>query len=78
MTTASINFKVDAKTKGFEVTYYKTGALLRYACIAGGILSDASDKQLELLRKYGENFGLNFLSDVITSVYYITMYYIAM
>ena len=38
----------------------KTGALLRYACIAGGILSDASDKQLELLRKYGENFGLAF------------------
>lgn len=38
----------------------KTGALLRYACIAGGILSDASDNQLELLRKYGENFGLAF------------------
>ena len=38
----------------------KTGALLRYACVAGGILSDASDNQLELLRKYGENFGLAF------------------
>lgn len=48
----------------------KTGALIRYAMIAGGIMSEASQATMELLAKFGEAYGLAFqiyddLMDVI-------------
>lgn len=48
----------------------KTGALLRYATIAGGIIADVDQNTLKLLAKFGEIFGLAFqiyddLMDVI-------------
>lgn len=47
----------------------KTGALLEYCCVAGGILGGASQLQLEALHHFGAAFGLAFqikddLSDV--------------
>lgn len=42
----------------------KTGALLRYALRAGGILGEASESQMGALTNYGEKLGLLFqLSD---------------
>lgn len=38
----------------------KTGALIQYACYAGGILSSAKSRQLELLNQFGIQFGLAF------------------
>lgn len=38
----------------------KTGALLKYACLAGAQLANADKKQQELIVKYGELFGLAF------------------
>ena len=38
----------------------KTGALLHFACIAGGILGGASAKQLEALSRYGRAVGIAF------------------
>ncbi|MDX3927541.1 MAG: polyprenyl synthetase family protein [Shinella sp.] len=38
----------------------KTGALIRYACEAGGILSGAGDDVRRSLRRYGETIGLAF------------------
>lgn len=38
----------------------KTGALIQYACYAGGILSSATNRQLELLNQFGIQFGLAF------------------
>ncbi|GBG95072.1 geranyltranstransferase [Ligilactobacillus salitolerans] len=38
----------------------KTGALIRYAFEAGGILAEASQAQQELLRRFGSDFGLAF------------------
>lgn len=38
----------------------KTGALIRYSVVAGGIIAEASDSQLELLIDFGEAYGLAF------------------
>ena len=38
----------------------KTGALLRFASIAGGILAQADVKQRDALSRYGEAFGAAF------------------
>lgn len=38
----------------------KTGALLKYACQAGGILSEAKDNEVDLLVNFGASFGLAF------------------
>jgi farnesyl diphosphate synthase len=38
----------------------KTGALLRFACIAGGILGEASQPQHAALARYGEALGAAF------------------
>ncbi|MDV7756992.1 polyprenyl synthetase family protein [Liquorilactobacillus mali] len=38
----------------------KTGALLRYACQAGGILCKTEKEELELLVNFGASFGLAF------------------
>ncbi|MCM3743314.1 polyprenyl synthetase family protein [Sporosarcina luteola] len=43
-----------------EVHLHKTGALLTFCIEAGAILSDASDAELEQLRKYAKNIGLAF------------------
>lgn len=47
----------------------KTGALLKFACEAGGILGDADDKQLAALSDYGTHLGLAFqISDDLLDV----------
>lgn len=38
----------------------KTGALIQYACYAGTLLGNASDKQQILLSKFGAEYGLAF------------------
>lgn len=38
----------------------KTGALLRYAVLAGGIITDQPDQVLRLLAQFGAQFGLAF------------------
>ncbi len=38
----------------------KTGALIRYACEAGAILSGSSPEEQGVLRRYGETIGLAF------------------
>jgi len=38
----------------------KTGALIRAACILGGLAAEASDVQLQALSAYGEDIGLAF------------------
>jgi geranylgeranyl diphosphate synthase type II len=38
----------------------KTGALIRYSLIAGGVLADVDEPTLNLLIQFGENFGLAF------------------
>lgn len=38
----------------------KTGALIRASVVAGAILADACDKDIEILKKYGEKLGLVF------------------
>lgn len=38
----------------------KTGALIRCSILAGAMLADAPEEDLELLRKYGEKLGLVF------------------
>ena len=47
----------------------KTGALIRYACIAGGLLGSANQGQLGKLQRYGETIGLAFqLADDLLDV----------
>jgi farnesyl diphosphate synthase len=47
----------------------KTGALLRYACRAGAILSNANDADVERLTRFGEVTGLAFqLADDLLDV----------
>ncbi|MEM9357673.1 MAG: polyprenyl synthetase family protein [Pseudomonadota bacterium] len=47
----------------------KTGALLKFACEAGGVLGDASDEQLSALSQYGTHLGLAFqISDDLLDV----------
>lgn len=43
-----------------EVHLHKTGALLSFCIEAGAILSDATEEELEELRKYAKNIGLAF------------------
>lgn len=38
----------------------KTGALIKVSIVAGAILGNASEKDIELLEKFGENLGLAF------------------
>lgn len=38
----------------------KTGALIRASVVAGAVLAGACDKDIEILRKYGEKLGLVF------------------
>ncbi len=47
----------------------KTGALLKFACEAGGVLGDASAEQLSALSQYGTHLGLAFqISDDLLDV----------
>ncbi|MEM7748634.1 MAG: polyprenyl synthetase family protein [Pseudomonadota bacterium] len=47
----------------------KTGALLKFACEAGGILGDANSEQLSALTEYGTHLGLAFqISDDLLDV----------
>ena len=38
----------------------KTGALIKVSIVAGAILGNASEEEIELLEKFGENLGLAF------------------
>ncbi|HEV3310841.1 MAG TPA: polyprenyl synthetase family protein [Chloroflexota bacterium] len=44
----------------FEMIGLKTGALITFACWAGGLVGNASIDQLEALRRFGRHFGLAF------------------
>ena len=47
----------------------KTGALLKFACEAGGVLGNADDKQLAALSDFGTHLGLAFqISDDLLDV----------
>lgn len=47
----------------------KTGALIRYACVAGATLGNANDTELAGLSRYGETIGLAFqLADDLLDV----------
>ncbi len=39
---------------------HKTGALLKAACVVGGILSEASQEKLEIVSDFAENLGVAF------------------
>ncbi|MCR1900628.1 polyprenyl synthetase family protein [Ligilactobacillus apodemi] len=47
-------------TELMDVHRKKTGMLLEYACVAGGLLVNADEQQSENLRSFGQNFGLAF------------------
>src|SRR5699024_3850668 len=77
-----VYYKVDSK-KTIRFTTITTHDELRkgklkYAIVAIFIRNKEMTLRWNELCEGSFNFGLNFLSDVITSVYYITMYYIAM
>ena len=38
----------------------KTGALIKFACVAGGVLGQADDEEMARLERYGETIGLAF------------------
>jgi len=44
----------------FQMIGLKTGALITYACQAGGRLGGGSTQQIEALHSFGRNFGLAF------------------
>ena len=44
----------------FEMIGLKTGALIRYACVSGGLLGRGSEEQVSALRSFGKYFGLAF------------------
>lgn len=44
----------------FEMIGLKTGALITFACWAGGLIGNASTEQLEALQRFGRHFGLAF------------------
>ena len=47
----------------------KTGALIKFACVAGGVLGQADDEEMERLERYGETIGLAFqLADDLLDV----------
>lgn len=43
-----------------EIHRSKTGALITASCVSGGLIANASQKQLEALNDYGNNIGLAF------------------
>lgn len=48
----------------------KTGALFEGACMAGGLLAGASEEKVELLRSFGNEYGMCFqLTDDLLDVY---------
>ncbi|WP_394713484.1 polyprenyl synthetase family protein [uncultured Roseibium sp.] len=57
------------ETEILKLQAMKTGALLRYACRAGAILSDASEENIDRLTRFGEIIGLAFqLADDLLDV----------
>ena len=47
----------------------KTGALIKFACVAGGVLGQADAEEIERLERYGETIGLAFqLADDLLDV----------
>jgi farnesyl diphosphate synthase len=53
-----------------ELQRLKTGAIIRFSAIAGGIVGGASDAEIEALRLYAEDLGLAFqIVDDLLDVY---------
>ena len=47
----------------------KTGALIKFACVAGGVLGQANPREMQCLERYGETIGLAFqLADDLLDV----------
>ena len=68
---------IDLRSEGIQIDFAtlklmhrgKTGALFRAAIRSGAILAQASEKKLEALTRYAENFGLAFqITDDILDV----------
>jgi len=48
----------------------KTGALIRASCVAGGIVADASEDEIEILDNYGMSIGIAFqIADDILDIF---------
>lgn len=48
------------KDELYYIHKHKTGALIKASVLAGAILGEATEKELQLLENYGENLGLAF------------------
>jgi len=60
---ADIKFENQEMTNKSELDYIhhnKTGALIRAALMIGGIMGQANEKEVNLLKKIGDNIGLAF------------------
>lgn len=58
-----------AEASYLEIIRRKTGVLIATSCRLGGMLSDASEKHVEILEAFGESLGMAFqLSDDIMDV----------
>lgn len=53
------NKKVPLEHLNF-IHFYKTGALFKFSLVAGAILGGANEKQIEIIKDFGEKFGLAF------------------
>lgn len=53
------NKKVSLEHLNF-IHSYKTGALFKFSLIAGAILGGADERQIEIIKEFGEKFGLAF------------------
>ncbi len=42
------------------IHFYKTGALFKYSLVAGAILGGADEKQINIMKQFGDKFGLAF------------------
>lgn len=55
----SENCEIDMETLNY-LHSHKTGALIKAACVAGGITGGGNDEFIKALEKYAENIGLAF------------------
>jgi geranylgeranyl diphosphate synthase, type I len=44
----------------FQMIGLKTGALITFSCVAGAVVGDGADDQVDALRSFGRHFGLAF------------------
>jgi len=63
-------YKKITKRDYFKMANKKTASMIQASCEIGGLVAGASKKELELLRKYGVNFGMAFqIQDDILDIF---------